>query len=144
MLAIKSVRYMFLFVNLIQHPVGIVLHSSSEDHDLVYLTHFFQEFIAARSDKEISFATDLKVMNKRFIQIKDKSVSIRILNRRKIRRFYKRQCFVSTYGSTTNAIERWKRSKLFKVFNLFACFYYYISSLSYSLLFDIFYGLVYS
>lgn len=71
MLSVKTVRNAFLFVDLVKHPVSVVLHGSSKNDDFVDLTHLFQEFIAARSNAEGAFTSNLIIMNKSFVEIKD-------------------------------------------------------------------------
>ena len=52
MLSVKSILDTLWLINLIQYPIGIVLHGSSEDDNLIELSHLCEELIAARSDKE--------------------------------------------------------------------------------------------
>ena len=80
MLSVHSVADMLILINLIKNPVGIlvkcknykrretyILHGCSENHYLIDLTHFPKEDIAARPHKEVSFLSDLKIVNKSFI-----------------------------------------------------------------------------
>jgi hypothetical protein len=69
MLSVKTVRDTFLLVNLVEHPVSVVLHGCSEDNNFVELTHLLQELVASRSDSEGAFSSNLVVMHKRFIEI---------------------------------------------------------------------------
>ena len=69
MLSVKTVRDAFLFINLIENPVSIVLHSCSKNYNLVELTHFFEELITPRSDSERAFSTDFIIMHKSFVEI---------------------------------------------------------------------------
>ena len=60
MLAVESERDIFGLVNLIQNPVGVVLHGSCENHDFVELTHLLEEDVHAWSDEEVTFVADLE------------------------------------------------------------------------------------
>lgn len=69
MLSVKSVGDALLLVDLVEHPVCVVLHGCGEDDHLVDLAHLFEEFVASRSDSEGTFATDFVVMHQGLIQI---------------------------------------------------------------------------
>lgn len=62
-LPVKSVGDTLLFVDLVEHPVCVVLHGCSEDNHLVDLAHLFEEFIASRSDAEGAFSTDFVIVH---------------------------------------------------------------------------------
>ena len=53
MLPIESVLdELVIWVELVDNPVRIVLHTCSEDHDLIVLRHLLEELEAIRPDQE--------------------------------------------------------------------------------------------
>ena len=52
-LSVQPERDQVLNIQLVQHPVGIVLHRRSKDDDFVGLTHLSQELMGARPDQKV-------------------------------------------------------------------------------------------
>ena len=59
-LSIESVRDHIFSVELVEHPVCVVLHSRSKDNHFVNLIHLAKEFLRTRSNQEV--ASDLRVI----------------------------------------------------------------------------------
>lgn len=56
MLTVQFVRDVELgsaVANLLDSPVGVVLHARRENHNLVVLGHLLQEFLCERPDKDV-------------------------------------------------------------------------------------------
>ena len=51
------------------------MHSSRKYDHFIYLCHLREELVAARTDQEGALASDFKVMDERFIQIKHKTIT---------------------------------------------------------------------
>lgn len=69
-LPVQPVRDPLVWVELVQHPVGVVLHRGREYDQLIELGHFLQECFAARPHSEIAFAfAVLVVVDQSLIQV---------------------------------------------------------------------------
>lgn len=60
-LSVQSVRYQIFRVELVEHPVCIVLHGGREYDNLVGLAHLAEELMSTRSDQEVT-AHDLRLI----------------------------------------------------------------------------------
>ena len=71
MLSVESVRYQIArWVELVNHPVRIILHSGCEDYNLIELGHLTQELVAERPDQEVgSIFTVVHIVNERFVEV---------------------------------------------------------------------------
>lgn len=69
-LPVQPMRYPLLRVELVQNPVGVVLHRSCKDHQLVKFGHFLEESVTSGPYSKVAFAfAVLIVVNKCLIQI---------------------------------------------------------------------------
>lgn len=71
MLSVQAIGDAFLLIDLVKHPVCVVLHRSCKDDNLVNLTHLLQEFVASRSNAERAFTTIFIIMDQCFIQVQN-------------------------------------------------------------------------
>lgn len=81
MLPIKSVFYVVADVNLVHNLVSILLKGCCENHYLVIFGHLFDELDTSWTNQEKAFCSIFNVVDKGFIQIKNKGVKGILFNR---------------------------------------------------------------
>ena len=83
-----------------------VLHGRCEDDHFVYLCHFCEELVAARTDQEGALAANFEVMDEGLVEVEHQAVARATLLLRQVGRIGRRQGLVSADGRSTDAIER--------------------------------------
>jgi len=79
-LSVKSVRDPFTGVQLVQHPVCVVLLTSCENHNFVFFRHLSQKLAGSWPDQEISLIVrHLNVVAQSLIQVKNQTELLQIL-----------------------------------------------------------------
>jgi hypothetical protein len=69
MVSVKFITNFILHINLIQYPIGILLHGRCKNNQFVILSHFPQKLYCVRSYIELAIVTKLFKMNLSLIQI---------------------------------------------------------------------------
>ena len=105
MLPVQSEGDAALLINLIEHPVSVILHRCSENYHLIDLTHLFEELITPRPHPESSLACGFIIVDERLIQIQHQGVPI-LRRRFQIRRLDSLQLLVASYGRSTHPVQR--------------------------------------
>jgi len=104
MLPVESEGDATLLVDLIEDPVGVILHRSCEDYHFVDLAHLFEEFVAARPHSEATLASSFIIMDECLVQIKHQGVPV-LLRRLQIRRLDSLQLLVATNSCASHSVQ---------------------------------------
>jgi len=103
-LPVQSERDATLFVNLVEHPVGVILHGCSEDHNLVDFAHLFQKLVAARAHSEATLPCRFIIVDERLVQVEHQGISV-LLRLFQVGCLDCLQLLVTADGGATHAVE---------------------------------------
>ena len=82
MLTVQTVRnQLTVRIKLVNDPVCILLHTSSENYYLVVLSHLAKELVAVGSDEEVRLATIaiIDVMDQCFVKVEHQGVFLLLI-----------------------------------------------------------------
>lgn len=77
MLAVQAVGdELFVWVELVNHPIGVLLHASRENYDFVVLCHLPKELVAEGPDEEVRLVAGplVNVVDQRLVEVEHESV----------------------------------------------------------------------
>lgn len=122
MLTIQPVLDALGFVDLVEDPVGVVLHGGGEDHHFINLRHLGQKLIAARPHQEGPLAANLKIVYQSLIQIQHQAVAGAALLSRQVGRVRRGEGLVTADGCAPDAVEWGQVRELLEALYLLASF----------------------